>query len=266
HMLASVGSPTDQDGRVLYLGKSLDGINWTFSSAPVMLGRQNFWDALIYRSALLPEYREGVLEYRNWYGSMNTPQWRIGYTESETSGYLASPQDYQVIHTYDGQNHFQLSWDAPNQNVTGYKVYLNYQEYTILEPGVTSIAFTAHEGAPHIGLVTFAVFAIYPDGESDPVTSFHDLALGTSDEHNPQPQNLRLYPNPFNDHLIVDAQLRGSYSRIDLFNLKGQLVFSRPIDNAFTGRIELEKTLRSGIYFYRLSGAKQVHSGRLLKL
>lgn len=266
HMLASVGNPSNQDGIDLYLGKSLNGINWTFSSAPVMMGRQGFWDALLYRPALLPQYIDGILHYRNWYGSMNTPDWRIGYTESQVGDYLPSPIDFQVMHHYDGQNHFQLSWQAPERPVTGYKVYLNHQEYQTLDPETTALSLTVSEGAPHEGLVAFAVFAVYPEGSSDPVVSRSDLAIANSDALSPQAQPCRLYPNPFGDTLYLESAAKGSFEALELYNMRGQLVFSRVIDSSFDGTIEVESSLSRGVYLYKLSGKSIVQSGRLIKL
>ncbi len=260
HMLASVGISTTQEGRVLYLGKSLDGVHWTFSSQPVMIGQQGNWDARIYRSAFIRD--ESGLGYKNWYGSMNHPQWRIGYSEAEVNGYLHGPQNLLVEHSYDGVNHFALSWDPPLQAVTGYKIIVNYETEIELASSDLSYTVSTNEVAPYGSLTVIALKAVYEAGESDPVVLRMDSALSITDNVTAQIPVISMYPNPFKDVLNIEAKdLSGS--TLELYNIKGQLVGSWSLsDNT---RVVPDARLGSGIYYYRIKGQGHIQKGIVVR-
>lgn len=261
HMLAAVGMPTTQEGRVLYLGKSMDGIHWTFSSAPVMLGVQGGWDVRHYRPAFLRD--ESGIGYKNWYGSMNQPRWRIGYSESIVTGYLHAPQNVDIHHTYDGVNHFQMSWDAPNPDVIGYKVFCNYDEVASLSAAETGYTVSSNELAQYDAHTVLAVKAIYGTGESDPVVIRMDSYLGNPSTPMLSTQMISIYPNPFKDSFAISSKqtLTGT---MKLYNLKGQLAGSWKVkDNS---SIKPDPELSSGIYYYSIETKDGIHKGKVLKI
>ncbi|HCM16402.1 MAG TPA: hypothetical protein DHW79_10800 [Candidatus Cloacimonas sp.] len=261
HMLASVGNPDTQEGRVLYLGKSLDGIHWSFSSQPVMTGVYGAWDALLYRSAFIPD--DIGTGYKVWYGSMNTPRWRIGYSESQVNGYLEGPHNLQVDHFYDGQNHYAISWQAPTEDILGYKFYLNYELYATLISSQNHINLTINQAAPHEERVVIAVTALYANGESDPLVERLHIAMSNPQEPALPRDQPGIFPNPFKQGFYLDkASLRGI---VELYDLKGRrLMREAPGKDQF---IEPDSSLPSGVYLIRfitVDGAS--HTIKVLKM
>jgi hypothetical protein len=260
HMLAAVGIPTTQEGRVLYLGKSLDGVHWSFSSQPVMTGVQGSWDVRLYRPAFL---RDGI-GYKNWYGSQSPPQWKIGYSEAQINGYLEGPQNFHVEHSYDGHNHYNLNLEAPNPDVTGYKVYVNYELSATLEASQNQYNITVQEGAQFDDRVVLAVTALYNAGESDPVVARMGLALSNPQSPGLLDDGMLLYPNPFKDILWIESKAPAD-GIFKLFNSRGQLLDTRKI--RAQEQISLDAKLPNGIYFCILeSGDGQRQVKKVLRL
>jgi hypothetical protein len=70
---------------------------------------------------------------------------------------------------------------------------------------------------------------------------------------------VRTYPNPFNDHIIVDA---GQPAQIDIMNSIGQIVVTQNIH----GRTELDlSTLAHGVYVLRIALPGRVISRVMIK-
>lgn len=256
HMLAAVGIPTTQEGRVLYLGKSLDGVHWSFSSQPVMTGIQGTWDQRLYRPAFLRD--ESGIGYKNWYGSQSPPQWKIGYSEAMIDGYLEAPHNFSVEHSYDGHNHYSLSWEAPNPEVTGYKVYVSNEPEATLESSQNQYNVTVHESAPYDGRVILAVKAVYVTGESDPVVQRLGLAMSNPQSPGLPDNGMLLYPNPFRDQFRIEIKTEVQ-AGFKLYNSRGQLLDSRLIRDGDT--ISLDDNLPNGIYFgilERADGQRQM--------
>lgn len=244
HMLAAVGIPTTQEGRDLYLGKSLDGVHWTFSSQAVMNGILGAWDARLYRPAFLRD--SSGMAYQAWYGSMNHPRWRIGYSEAEISGYLAGPQNFYIDHNYDGQNHYSLFWDAPNAEITGYKVYSNHALVDSLDSEQNSYLLDVVDPAPYEHLAVFAVTALYGEAESDPVILRKDIALSNPSSPEIPTATFSISPNPFKDSFRVESKNKSGGS-LKLYSCKGQSLGSWRVKNGAV--IELPAQLSSGIYY-----------------
>ncbi|MDD3536459.1 MAG: T9SS type A sorting domain-containing protein [Candidatus Cloacimonetes bacterium] len=244
-MIASVGNPTAQEGKVLYLGKSLDGVHWEFSDAPVMGGAANSWDKRLYRSAFIRD--ESGQGYRLWYGSMDTPQWRIGYSESEVEGYLEAPLALEFYQNYnDGMNYFDLGWQRPNFEVIGYKVYHNHILVANLPAIASTYSINSNAHAMYEYGAVFAVKAVYTTGDSDPVVRRSDIAIANP-PNPPQPGiEIKLYPNPFRQSFTLET--KGiSGGELKLYNLKGQLLYSQLYRKGDS--IEIPSQLASGIYY-----------------
>lgn len=244
HILAAVGLPTTQEGRDLYLGKSLDGVHWTFSSQPVMMGMAGAWDARLYRSALLRD--SSGIGYKNWYGSMNHPHWRIGYSEAQISAYLEGPQNFYIEHDYDGQNHYSLFWDAPNAAITGYNVYSNHALVATLNPAQQSYVLTVHTSADYENYAVFGVTALYDLEESDPVLLRMGIALSNPASPEIPSATFTISPNPFKDSFRVDSKYSSGGS-LKLYSCKGQCLGSWKVSDAAV--IEIPAKLASGIYY-----------------
>lgn len=245
-MIASVGNSTSQEGKVLYLGKSLDGIHWEFSDEPVMVGDQNSWDKRLYRSAFIRD--ESGRGYKLWYGCMNNPQWRIGYSSATADDYLSPPESFYYIHNYDGQNHFDLYWQHPSDGgfVIGYKVFVNYELVANLPASQLHYYTIAQDVAPYDSRVVLAVKAVYPDGESDPVVLFSGFAISNPTPPLTHSLSISSYPNPFKDDISIkiEGEKKG---KLMLYNLKGQLLEEAEYKGEES--FQPKTKLNSGIYF-----------------
>lgn len=261
HMLAAVGLPSTQEGRVLYLGKSVDGIHWIFGSQPIMTGIQGAWDARLYRSAFIQN--ESGLGYKCWYGSMDHPQWRIGYTETEVNGYLESPQNLQIDQSYDGMNHFQLSWNAPNYDVTGYKIYCNHQEIATLYNSGHFYQISTNQTSEIDGCTVLAVTALYDTLESDPVVRKMPSYISNSITPIAQIDNISIYPNPFIHSFTVNTEQK-IIKKMTLYNIKGQVVGSYSVERET--HIVPENSLGSGIYYCVFEGHNTVVKRKILRI
>jgi hypothetical protein len=89
---------------------------------------------------------------------------------------------------------------------------------------------------------------------------------GVSNENETAPAVSRVlhqnYPNPFNPETTISFDMpKNGQARLDIFNVKGQLVKSLFNGNAPSGRTNIvwdgtdnsSNNVTSGIYFYRLS-------------
>jgi len=91
--------------------------------------------------------------------------------------------------------------------------------------------------------------------------------VGTGENELFQSLNIVNYPNPFNagsgTRFLVKTDAKNSAHYIDIFNIKGQKVETLKIDPAKSNTLNWnlnsnqEKTMASGVYFYRLRNDKQ---------
>ena len=78
------------------------------------------------------------------------------------------------------------------------------------------------------------------------------------------------YPNPFNPTTVVSYQLPvASKVNLLIYNLLGQKVWQRQVDNQAAGQHELEVDLSrfsSGVYFYRLEAGNHIQTKKMILL
>lgn len=75
--------------------------------------------------------------------------------------------------------------------------------------------------------------------------------------------NPKIYPNPFNDKLYVEAVKSNTIMKI--YTSTGQLISTQKLTNDTNQELNLNKTLPSGIYFYTLDNGLQRAQGKLIK-
>jgi len=83
-----------------------------------------------------------------------------------------------------------------------------------------------------------------------------DFKIYEGDPSNTNNQNgsiaaIEVYPNPFNDVLLLDYQLVKPQATLEVYNLVGQLVESQFIDNR-KGQLKVGATLETGVYLVRI--------------
>jgi PKD repeat protein len=78
---------------------------------------------------------------------------------------------------------------------------------------------------------------------------------------------LNNYPNPFNPHTTINYELPDGKVRSEIFiyNIRGQLIETLPIDNTKTSVKWEPKDCSSGIYFYKIN-IEKTHSKKMILL
>jgi hypothetical protein len=113
------------NGLNLLLGKSTDGIHWTFGTHVLLVRRDNssYWDQNLYRASMIPVSDGQQLGLRIWFsvmrkGTSTTVPWRIGYTEA-----WCTPRNTRL--QAGTGNNVTFAWDgfvSVYQKTTTYKV------------------------------------------------------------------------------------------------------------------------------------------------
>jgi len=142
-----------------------------------------------------------------------------------------------------------LSWECPNQYVTGYRVYRNGSFITETE----GLYYFDADLDP--GVYLYGLTALYNNYESEP--SLQEIELtNSSDDLIPLLTKLSgNHPNPFNPETTINYQLaENSFVQLEIYNIKSQLV-----------RILVSEELKAGFYQVNWNGTdatgKQVSSG-----
>jgi len=103
---------------------------------------------------------------------------------------------------------------------------------------------------------------IIPIPGPDVVCLFNPLYVGNQDRAAvTHYYNVKVYPNPAVHQITIDAK-EDIFTRIEIMNAQGKLIYSR-IFNNFKTTIGTEK-FNSGIYFVRVYFNKQVESKKLV--
>ncbi|MBM4403429.1 MAG: Omp28-related outer membrane protein [Candidatus Cloacimonetes bacterium] len=187
------------------------------------------------------------------------------------------PPPQNLTHQVIDQANVQLNWQRPEhfggRGFVGYRVYRNeLLVSTITNPSNTS--FYDINLSP--GIYNYWVCSLFnnPMMVSDPsnvVTAY--VNVNNNDQVSPAIHSVTVYPNPF--HTQTRFYLQGkanSPARINVFNLKGQTVFSTNALTDASGAFELiwnalddnGNSLTNGVYFYRILSGDTDHSGRLV--
>jgi hypothetical protein len=78
---------------------------------------------------------------------------------------------------------------------------------------------------------------------------------------------IKIYPNPIkqNQTLFFDLDENNTdkYSKVDIYNIQGRLIFSKPINNARVS-IEIDNRFSKGFYIISLSGNKTILNKKLI--
>jgi len=230
-------------------------------------------------------FLDGVLEV-----STNDNQWIFSdlivgqeYTAGVCANYEAGASEIiEIPFTYSGYfhdpplnagyeifpDHIHLYWEEPNPYVEEYHIYVDGVLYT-----TTDLFFDIYDLTPgqeyEIGLT-----ALYIDGiESDPIT-FNILFVGSGDILNLETKLIGNHPNPFNPSTTISFSLNPEDSqnaKLEIYNLKGQRIKQFSIFNAqssviWDGTDETDKSVSSGVYFYKLLAGDKIFTRKMLMM
>ncbi|MBN2460359.1 MAG: hypothetical protein JXB60_02030 [Candidatus Cloacimonetes bacterium] len=166
----------------------------------------------------------------------------------------------------------ELTWEAPNEDVVMYYVYL---DENLVE--ITSELSYIFEGLENGQDYTAGVSAFYNEGESIVITvEFTYNGTDVDEQQLMMPvTRIRNYPNPFNPQTCIAFNLRQSGRVVlDIHNVRGELIMRIFEDNLeagdhsfiWNGTDQKGQELPSGIYFYRLEANKYIHNAKMLLL
>ncbi len=74
------------------------------------------------------------------------------------------------------------------------------------------------------------------------------------------------YPNPCDNYLFIDIRTFPEAQNLQIFDIKGQLVFEQDINNGQAILSLSLNTLSQGVYFYHVKGEGQVARGKVVKM
>ena len=158
-----------------------------------------------------------------------------------------------------------LSWENPDiENITGFNVYEN-NEFLI-----TSDTTNYYSAILEDGNYQFSITALYGNYESEETSvDINIVANSNNAEEILKNELVGAYPNPFNPTTTITFNLateNTENTELIIFNAKGQKV--RPFINhqltagihsvEWNGKNELDHSVSSGVYFYRLIVDNQV--------
>ncbi len=279
-VIASVGGATQTRGGQLWIGKSLDGLNWNYDSNPLLDYAESGWDRLIYRTAALPYYTDGSMNLRLWYSSdggtaTDNMEWHIGYTEA-----IAILTDSAVEFNYlsavinNWNNSATLKWHTETEYDTSHfnvfranraSLYYAIKRNTIpINAKNTPSDYTFEDELVNSDTLFYWIESVSIGGDS----KFSNMIVAIRDDSIDEDDNIQyptelynkliVYPNPFNPATTISFVLTASESAyIELFDLKGRRILKTESQQYKSGmnRIELDLdrySRSSGVYYCRL--------------
>jgi hypothetical protein len=142
----------------------------------------------------------------------------------------------------------------------GYKVYRNHELLaTITDAATTTYADANVAKGQHLYQVT-AVYST-PDLESSPVSATVDVTTGIFDTDNSL-NKLSIYPNPNNGLFKLYLGEGNSLSKVEVYNLTGQVVYSTASNNS---ELSLDLTnLAKGVYLVKVLNNSITSTGKVI--
>ncbi|MCK4311987.1 MAG: carboxypeptidase regulatory-like domain-containing protein, partial [Candidatus Cloacimonetes bacterium] len=195
-----------------------------------------------------------------------------------TLNFMFPPQNLTYVISGD---YVILNWDPPNtlRELLGYKVYRYGSEIVeILDPTITT-----YTDLIQVTGTQYFVTALYTEGESGPSNTVTIVIVDTSDPTIPIKTELTgNYPNPFKPSgagrspaTTISFQLAdNSPVELVIYNMKGQKVkelINSNLDAGYykvvwNGKDDQNRSVSSGIYFYKMKSGKYVSIGKCILL
>ena len=176
------------------------------------------------------------------------------------------------------QNIVNLNWVAPiSHYLLGYKILRSFDdgEPILLVELYDEVYYLDEVGQS--GIFIYYVSAVYPNGESDVITTEAIVAVSEIDINDLILPTYLIgnYPNPFNPETTIQYSLPvASNLRVDIYNNKGQRVRTL-IDREYpagkhkvlwNGRDNNGQSVSSGIYFYKMVTGDYVSVKKMILL
>lgn len=90
----------------------------------------------------------------------------------------------------------------------------------------------------------------------------HDIGYYVSVKKSLHKQNIKVYPNPFSEFLIIELY-QFDKAILQIFDSKGQMIINEYINNSKT---LMTKKLTKGIYLYKLYYENEIITGKMIKI
>ncbi len=183
------------------------------------------------------------------------------------------PQNLEAI-VFDGNN-VHLTWEEPNYTTGILLAYNVYRNGIIIQSVLEEEYFDLNMIA---GQYIYFVTAVYDTGESgasDPV-SVMIYGTGIGNEEIQEAMLLSSFPNPFNPTTTISFNVSqtSSFVTLVIYNIKGQKVKTLISDQLSAGDHSViwngtdnnNKSVYSGIYFYKLNAGKYETTKKMILL
>ena len=173
-----------------------------------------------------------------------------------------------------------MNWEQPSTQPVNYNIYRRNNPNNPYEFLENTIEIFYHDTGLSYGIYYYVVTAVYEEGESSfsNPTQAYSGSVGNEDNNVPSNCVMKLhnnYPNPFNPSTTISFDLpRETDVEITVYNIKGQKVKVLTNDHfekgthsvIWNGKDNSNKSVASGIYFYKLSAGNETKVNKMLLL
>ncbi|MDR2084078.1 MAG: T9SS type A sorting domain-containing protein [Bacteroidales bacterium] len=136
------------------------------------------------------------------------------------------------------------SWEAPfKSGLTGYNVYINDE---LVASDITETSYTFQTNFNELYIVK--VSAVYDNGIES--VRIADYIYTSGQGINRYNSNVRIYPNPADDYVIINSDK--NINRVEIYNNLGQLIDEVKLNNVSNAKIITGK-YSNGIYILKIS-------------
>ncbi len=172
---------------------------------------------------------------------------------------------YPVISTM-GNVYSYLYWEDNSDGVND--IYARY--YYFITPGWGSYKFReyfADEDMYHPSVAEG--YVVWTQGDSPPykvMFAAEGLPTGIEDPETPASLELKVYPNPFTENIIIIPPSSAEENfRLKIYDITGKLIRTLPMnERTWDGRNSKGEVTKSGIYIFRAEGYKPAKVIKLL--
>jgi len=208
----------------------------------------------------------------DFYGMAGTP---VTSAPTPTIIPLPAPQNFNAVLT--PPNTVTCTWERPQyfdgRGFVGYRLYRNGLNIHT-QPNPDVLSFT--DINLNNGTYEYYIHSVFsdPTALSDPSPSVVIIVGVANDDLVTTPEfGIKVNPNSFSSLASFEISSKANLNtRLEIFNLKGQLVNSLAVvtdvsgkaTTAWNGQTANGKQAKSGVYFYRMNSGDQTLTGKLM--